>query len=216
MWLLNTKTLKLENFMKDVPKYAILSHRWEEKQELTYGNVTKTSRNLKGYGKVRKFCEIARSNGYEYGWVDTCCIDKKSSAELSEAINSMYKWYRESAVCYVYLNDVHSGDDVSNSSWFTRGWTLQELLAPKSLRFFDAAWRPMAWKRDILSQLKEFTGIPRDALEEFNPARHCVANKMSVSRKYAGKNRPKENKHARAVRSAHTSTMVSSCNRRIH
>lgn len=110
MWLLNTATLKLEYFLGKA------SHRWEENEELTFGNVTETSVGVMGYHKVKKFCEIAASDGFDYGWADTCCIDKKSSAELSEAINSMFRYYRESAVCYAYLMDVDRLEKLEQSS----------------------------------------------------------------------------------------------------
>ena len=89
MWLLNTQTLKLEAFLGHVPSYAILSHRWED-EELSFGDVTPEYQHLKGYQKVKAFCEEAKRNNFRYAWADTCCIDKKSSAELGEAINSMY------------------------------------------------------------------------------------------------------------------------------
>ena len=107
MRLLNTTELDFgEFFDSTIPAYAILSHRWE-KEEITYKDVLKR-RNLesKGWGKVRKCCAFVRQRGYEWVWIDTCCIDKKSSAELSESINSMFKWYRGSEVCYAYLGDV--------------------------------------------------------------------------------------------------------------
>ena len=95
---------------------------------------------IEGWLKIRESCEQAIVDGYQWIWVDSCCIDKTSSAELSEAINSMFNWYRDSEVCYAYLSDVVSiqeeGYGFGISKWFTRGWTLQELLAPKKLVFF--------------------------------------------------------------------------------
>ena len=131
MRLLNTKDLEFEEFEgKDIPFYAILSHRWGE-GEITFRDMDSGSaRKKSGYEKVRRTCERARADGFDYFWIDTCCIDKSSSAELSEAINSMYRWYQESAVCYAYLADVSSRaeDEFSKSKWFTRGWTLQSSL----------------------------------------------------------------------------------------
>ena len=124
MWLLNTQTLKLEAFLRNVPSYAILSHRWED-EELSFGDVTPEHQHLKGYHKVKAFCDEANRNHFQYAWADTCCIDKKSSAELGEAINSMYMWYERAEICYAYLCDVKGIDDIAQSSWFTRGWTLQ-------------------------------------------------------------------------------------------
>lgn len=111
---------------KDIPFYAILSHRWRE-GEITFQDMEDGNAHQKpGYEKVRRTGDRARMDGFDYFWIDTCCIDKTSSAELSEAINSMYRWYQESAVCYTYLADVSSkaNDEFSKSRWFTRGWTL--------------------------------------------------------------------------------------------
>jgi hypothetical protein len=145
MRLLNTSTLTLKYFPSVIPKYAILSHRWEE-EEVLYDDirdgVTDKVRALKGYNKVRPSCEVARQEGYDYIWIDTCCIDKASSAELSESINSMFTWYRNAAVCYAYLSDIRpqvfqweSPTPFTSSLWFTRGWTLQELIAPSTIIF---------------------------------------------------------------------------------
>ena len=147
MRLLNTETLEFEEFV-DLPEepYAILSHRWGA-EEVSYKEYRKTRALVKGrsgYKKIVKFCEIAQQRGYRLAWVDTCCIDKRSSAELSEAINSMYRWYGESAECFVWLEDYEvSGLDktaLAQCKWFTRGWTLQELLAPSCCTFFSASW----------------------------------------------------------------------------
>jgi hypothetical protein len=119
VWLLNTHILELEAFLSRIPDYAILSHRWEGTEELSFGNVTSELQHLKGYQKVVTFCEEATRHGFQYAWVDTCCVDKKSSAELGEAINSMYMWYNRAAVCFVYLYDVEGRDDIGQSSWFT-------------------------------------------------------------------------------------------------
>ena len=87
---------------------------------------------------------MARDAGYEYIWIDSCCINKDSSSELSEAINSMYRWYSISAECYTYLADVPLGENLGeegsafrSSRWFKRGWTPQELIniAPFSVTF---------------------------------------------------------------------------------
>jgi hypothetical protein len=104
--LLHTETLSLEQFVSDVPPYAILSHTWEE-EEVAFEDLGQ-NRNvgLKGWHKVRCSAQLAKQDGFEYIWIDTCCIDKSSSAELSEAINSMFRWYQQSAICYAYLSDV--------------------------------------------------------------------------------------------------------------
>lgn len=107
MRLINTRTRKFEEFIGDkIPEYAILSHTWEE-EEVTFKDYTSFScRRMKGYAKIDKTCRIAQESGIDYAWVDTCCIDQSSSAELSEAINSMFRWYERSKVCYVYLSDM--------------------------------------------------------------------------------------------------------------
>ena len=124
-----------------------------------------------------------------WAWIDTCCIDKRSSAELSEAINSMYRWYSESQVCYVYLDDVwpnfQAKDTISRprykkfeeSRWFTRGWTLQELLAPSSLVFFDRSWTEIGTKLSLLTDIIIASGISNSFLED--PRKATVAQKMS-------------------------------------
>lgn len=115
----------------DIPPYAILSHTWEtDDQELTLQDmIHKTGLSKTGYRKV-EFCgEQARKHGLHYIWVDSCCLDEASSSELTEAINSMFRWYRNANKCYVYLSDVSTADTEQQkfcqSRWFTRGWTLQ-------------------------------------------------------------------------------------------
>ena len=121
----------------DTPAYAILSHRWTDDEVLFKDIEDETSSDRAGYFKLRGTISQARADGHAYLWDDTCCIDKSSSAELSEAINSMWVWYREAAICYAYLCDVSSSAEdpdfeaqVRLSGWFTRGWTLQELNDP--------------------------------------------------------------------------------------
>ncbi|KAK1493991.1 HET domain-containing protein [Colletotrichum tamarilloi] len=146
MRLLNVETRRLQEFFGEVPRYVILSHTWGN-DEVTFQDLDRPDHTKKrGYTKIDGICCLAARNGFKWVWVDTCCIDKTSSAELSEAINSMYKWYKDSSTCCAYLEDVQQGDDPSsfdrqlcNSRWFTRGWTLQELLAPETVEFFDAA-----------------------------------------------------------------------------
>jgi hypothetical protein len=179
MWLLNTHTLKLEAFLSRIPEYAILSHRWEEAEELSFGDVTAEYQHLKGYQKVVAFCEEARRDRFQYVWVDTCCIDKKSSADLGEAINSMYMWYKQAAICSVYLYDVEGRNNISRSSWFTRGWTLQELIAPTKLHFYDRHWSLIASKHVLSAELEGITGIPKSALRGFRHDDFCIAEKMS-------------------------------------
>jgi hypothetical protein len=145
MRLLDPASLCLSEFFGDsIPQYVILSHTWGE-DEITFQDIQdlEKARKKKGFRKLEQSCRKAHSDGFQWVWIDTCCIDKSSSAELSEAINSMYQWYRDSQICYAYLEDVlflHAGVDaigLQESRWFTRGWTLQELIAPSIVEFYD-------------------------------------------------------------------------------
>ncbi|KAI6025502.1 heterokaryon incompatibility protein-domain-containing protein [Pisolithus marmoratus] len=166
-------------------KYAILSHRWGAEvsyEEMTglmkmEGRKRDEVRQRGGYHKIIKSCEQAMKDGYEWLWSDTCCIDKRSSAELSEAINSMYRWYRNAHVCYAYLHDVDESDfptrpankfSKSNGwpEWFARGWTLQELVAPKQLEFFNKDWVCIGNKRRLAPILEDITRIPIEVLRD--------------------------------------------------
>ena len=134
-----------------IPPYAILSHTWKDGQEVTFENLKNLDnakdidgQSSEGYRKLRFCAQQAKRDGLDYFWVDTCCIHKSNSSELQEAINSMFRWYQHAARCYVYLSDVEQNTLDRNgevafkqSRWFTRGWTLQELLAPKSVEFFS-------------------------------------------------------------------------------
>ena len=192
MRLLHTSTIELHEFYGDViPKYAILSHTWGEGevsfQELQKAKLEQSSmlENSKGYRKIEDCCKLAASNGWQYVWIDTCCIDKTSSAELSEAINSMYRWYGEAQICYAYLADVDSAGrndlltkrSFERSSWFTRGWTLQELLAPDFLVFYDKAWVKIGTRSSLGKRISKITGIKRDHM--IRPLKASVAAKMS-------------------------------------
>ncbi|KAK4448950.1 heterokaryon incompatibility protein-domain-containing protein [Podospora aff. communis PSN243] len=252
MRLINTKTLQLKEFWgNDIPRYAILSHTWEE-EEVTFQQLTQLSREevakFKGFKKIERTCQLADRSGIKWAWVDTCCIDKSSSAELTEAINSMFRWYQESAVCFAYLSDLKNnrrkekewkvkdreqgapkggqweekgasekswegegkkweanqesedwakeskeqnkekdaesragGSDASSSTsdgltwrqrvdkfascrWFTRGWTLQELIAPRRLGFYNQDWVFEGEKDKLSSELAEITRISKRVL----------------------------------------------------
>ncbi|KAE8143740.1 hypothetical protein BDV38DRAFT_276820 [Aspergillus pseudotamarii] len=188
MRLLHTKesrTGKFEvlEFTDDrIPPYAILSHTWEG-EEVTFQDMYADAVHTKqknGYNKVQRCCHLARAEGFEYVWIDSCCIDKTSSAELSEAINSMYRWYQEAEVCYAYLADVPSRKGFKESRWFTRGWTLQELIAPTKLTFLDEEWTELGSKADLQQAISECTRIPIgvlsgvDDIESFS-----IAQRMS-------------------------------------
>lgn len=190
MRLLNTDTLKLEEFFdSEVPEYAILSHRWG-KEEVSLQELMSEAETMKskaGYTKIQNFCALAKRNGHKYGWVDTCNIDKSSSAELSEAINSMFRWYRKAQICYAYLDDVEEAqcwvDDGPNtfakSLWFTRGWTLQELLAPTKVEFYAKGWIALGAKRELSTAIAEITLIDISAIGCFEASQFSVAQRIS-------------------------------------
>ena len=183
----------------EVTKYAILSHRWIE-QEVDCDEIVELAkideeerdeiRQRDGYRKILQSCEQAKKDGYKWLWIDTCCIDKRSSAELSEAINSMYRWYENSGICYAYLHDVHgpsfpvTGDHARYPGgwpeWFSRGWTLQEMIAPRDVQFFNRDWHPIGDKRALAPILQTITRVPQDILKEgLSSNRPCVAQIMS-------------------------------------
>jgi hypothetical protein len=206
MRLLHAKTLKFHEFEGSrIPGYAILSHRWEE-EEITYPDMQSLqnrSSSKVGFTKVQQCCSQAVKDELDYVWVDTCCIDKTSSAELSEAINSMYRWYQRSAACYVYLSDVqpeitYDGRDLietaanehvlfmsqfKESKWWTRGWTLQELIAPREMKFFGngrPGWIAIADKLTLLSVIAQRSGIHEDILRGVADVHQCsIAMRMS-------------------------------------
>ncbi|KAF4915188.1 Vegetative incompatibility protein HET-E-1 [Colletotrichum viniferum] len=211
MRLLDTKGLRVLEFNNDdVPSYAILSHTWGD-EEVTYQDlnpqqdqiytqlrsfkdslITKSGYQIssqvkakKGFRKLQQSAKQALSDGYTFMWIDTCCIDKSSSAELSEAINSMYQWYQNAGICYAFLSDVsvtgnagisEQGALIRKSRWFTRGWTLQELIAPNDVQFYSAEWNLLGSKVGLLEpsavsnilgpgMLGEITGIDERVLD---------------------------------------------------
>jgi hypothetical protein len=175
----NDGSFSLEVFSGSaIPPYAILSHTWgSDNEEVTFKDIADgIDGNKLGYQKLR-FCGFqAKADGLPYFWVDTCCIDKSNNNELTEAINSMYRWYQKAARCYVYLSDVsvHTQDGQShvewesafrNSRWFTRGWTLQELLAPKIVVFYSQDHVRLGDKKSLEQQITVITGITAEALQ---------------------------------------------------
>ncbi|KAK3942860.1 heterokaryon incompatibility protein-domain-containing protein [Diplogelasinospora grovesii] len=195
MRLINVDTLRLEEFVGDVgrggiPPYAILSHTWGE-EEVSFKDLSaedvQAAHAMKGYSKIVGCCLLAASEGLRYAWIDTCCIDKSSSAELSEAINSMFRWYRDSVVCFAYLSDVRDRDPgekgcsnhFANSRWFTRGWTLQELLAPVEVVFLNQDWQEIGTKRTLSKAISEITKISEKALSDAEWDGYSVAQKIS-------------------------------------
>ena len=175
-------TLTKELISNDqIPPYAILSHTWrQDNEEVTFEDIINgTGKDKLGYEKIRFCREQARQDGLLYFWIDTCCINKRNGAELSRSINSMFRWYRNATRCYVYLSDVSSPpvdannecnprpweSDFRESRWFTRGWTLQELLAPASIEFFSRERKRLGDKSSLKQQICEITNIPHSAIQ---------------------------------------------------
>ncbi|KAK0666609.1 heterokaryon incompatibility protein-domain-containing protein [Cercophora samala] len=186
MRLLHTTTYALEEFLGDeIPRYAILSHTWEGKEvtlrDMLQSNALEHLENppSAAWEKIKNACKQARRDLWDYIWIDTCCIDKSSSAELQEAINSMFQWYAEAEMCYAFLSDLGprlehgpgkwKRPNVTKHRWFNRGWTLQELLAPADVYFFDCG------------QHQEFSSCKAS---EWGLARlHRVLREVSVARR---------------------------------
>ena len=211
MHLLNARTRGLEHFVgSNIPRYAILSHTWGDDevsmQDLTNGPDLGSKA---GYAKIEYTCDQALRDELSYAWVDCCCIDRTSSTELSEAINSMFRWYARAAKCYAYLPDVpgdgephrastqavHTAEqceylEFSRSRWFTRGWTLQELIAPEDVVFFAQGWRLIGNRNGLRKTISEITRIDvsvltdRERLQEISIARRMSwAAKRETTRK---------------------------------
>lgn len=172
MWLLSTSTLQLVYFVNEAEvygRYAILSHVWlrPSTDEVTLQDIqTGRAEEKPGYAKIRQICQKALVDKLDYALIDTCCIDKTSSAELSEAINSIYRWYYEGKVCYAYLADVGPEQLLKDSKWFTRGWTLQELIAPDNVEFYDSTWTAIGSKHSLAKELAEITRIDIRVVED--------------------------------------------------
>ncbi len=176
----NNGGFSLTRFARDrIPPYAILSHTWGQGKddEVTFKDITNgTGTNKRGFEKLRFCGNQAKHDDLHYFWVDTCCIDKSNNNELTTAINSMFKWYRGAARCYVYLSDVsvYTQDGrlrhldwesaFRNSKWFTRGWTLQELLAPRVVEFYSRDHIRLGDKSSLDQTISRVTKIDADAL----------------------------------------------------
>ena len=218
MRLLHSTEWRFQEFFDDdIPRYAILSHRWGP-DEVSYQSLQSAIREMEaggkpelsgsGFLKIQNCRQQAAMGQYEWVWIDTCCIQKESSAELSEAINSMYRWYCNAKTCYVYLADVQeisappfrdgelqdeglmlkiarerALEDFKKSEWFSRGWTLQELLAPVSTVFYDASWKLFNTRDNLAEVIHAITGIDPDLLRGRDRlvriALTSVARKMS-------------------------------------
>jgi hypothetical protein len=168
MRLINATTQELESFVGRAPPYAILSHTWGP-EEVTFNEMQSQPDTTKaGWRKILLACQQAKDDGYSYVWCDTCCIDKSSSAELSESINSMFRWYQEAEVCYAFLEDIQDVKELAGARWFTRGWTLQELIAPEWLVFYNAAWRDIGTRKDLAKEVSRIIDIDEEFLAGAN------------------------------------------------
>jgi len=187
----------LTEFSDDkIPRYAILSHTWTEGEEVTFKDLVEGDGKSKaGYTKILFCGKQSAHDGLQYFWVDTCCIDKSNNVELSEALNSMFRWYRNSAKCYVYMADVSRPAFDANdnqlswesafrkSRWFTRGWTLQELIAPASVEFFSKEGEQLGNKKLLERHVHEITGIPVKALQGSSLSHFSVGDRFSWAEK---------------------------------
>ncbi|KAH6672942.1 heterokaryon incompatibility protein-domain-containing protein [Halenospora varia] len=197
MRLLDVHSYKVKEFTgRDRPPYAILSHTWD-KEEVTLRDIENDRADkLLGFRKIVGCCKQANEDGFDYVWIDTCCIDKASSAELSEAINSMFAWYGDAEICYAYLSDVHASSsdfnkqlrELAHSNWFNRGWTLQELIAPTVVVFFAHNWSVIGSRSSLIVTITQTTGIHRDlfggaSLEVSQTPDHNRLSQYSVAQK---------------------------------
>jgi hypothetical protein len=205
MRLLNAQTFEFEEFMNlKALTYAIVSHRWTDREVTLRDFPSYLSGSQEGHGwtKIQHACQITRSDNFQWVWVDTCCINKDSSAELTEAINSMFQWYQRARTCYVFLQDVRDVNDPDNQSssavirafsertafyedqfkksdWFRRGWTLQELLAPRELKFFNSKFQCIGSRAELSGLIAEASGIDRLYVEQ--PLSSNVLQDLSIA-----------------------------------
>ncbi|KAF2463438.1 HET-domain-containing protein [Lindgomyces ingoldianus] len=161
-----------------VPAYAILSHTWGKDevilQDMEANAGMDKAVSKAGWRKIQFCADQAAADGLHYFWIDTCCIDKRNAVELGAAINSMFRWYQNASRCYVYLSDVSKSEGAGGekawkeafrtSRWFTRGWTLQELIAPRLVEFFSSEGERLGHKLVLEPEIHEITGIPEKAL----------------------------------------------------
>lgn len=189
--------LHLQEFTgRDIPVYAILSHTWaiDNSREATLQDIeVGTAQTKDGYKKITFCADKAAADGLRWFWIDTCCIDKKNAVELAEAINSMFRWYRGAARCYVYLSDVSVSasqglqsqtapsweHDFRRSRWFSRGWTLQELVAPALVNFFSVEGERLGSKTGLEALLHDITSISKGALRGDPLSNFSLEERMS-------------------------------------
>jgi hypothetical protein len=184
MRLIHTTRLELQPFLDDsIPDYVILSHTWGD-EEVTLQDLQNGTAQPNGWQKIVGACAQAARDEYDWVWIDSCCIDQSSSSELQEAINSMWNWYQQANICYVYLSDIKNAreglsDAFQNSRWWTRGWTLQELIAPASLEFYAHDWSFIGTKSSMIATIHQITNIAWGALNSASLTNSNAAEKMS-------------------------------------
>ncbi|CAJ2505438.1 Uu.00g128320.m01.CDS01 [Anthostomella pinea] len=191
MWLIDVETMGLKWFMGNewTPPYAILSHLWGPDESLFHDFVRETGRHKMGSQKILRCCQLAKRDSLNWLWVDTCCINKESSAELSETINTMFQWYEKAAVCYTYLPDVldiyetSNEDKFTDSRWFRRGWTLQELIAPQEVHFYDESWKYIASRSALADQIAKVTNVDVALLQERRGQVSSMLSNYSVAQR---------------------------------
>ncbi|KAK5628873.1 hypothetical protein RRF57_004588 [Xylaria bambusicola] len=190
MWLLNSCTREMKEFIshKQTPPYAILSHTWGDEEvsfrEWQYEPM-RDIREKGGFRKIDFCCKQAADDGLEWVWIDTCCIDKSSSAELSEAINSMFQWYKNAAVCYAFLYDVANDSefDLADTRCVNRGWTLQELIAPREVIFYSKDWQVLGTRSKLSEHIAKVTRINEPFLTGRSLDKASIAQRMSWAAK---------------------------------
>ncbi|KAH8906637.1 HET-domain-containing protein [Coniochaeta sp. PMI_546] len=152
-----------------IPPYAILSHTWGPEEVLFRDMADGIGKNKASYAKIRFCGDQAWRDSLKFFWVDIYCIDKSDSAELQHALNSMFHWYRSAVKYYVYLAD---------SRWFSRGWTLQELIATTTVEFFSKEGERPGNKESLEQEIHDITRIPRKALQGVPLSDFSVAERM--------------------------------------
>ena len=177
----------------DIPAYAILSHTWGEEEVLFQDMEADVDMSMTcskaGWRKLQFCARQAAADGLQYFWIDTCCIDKRNAVELSAAINAMYRWYQNAVRCYAYLSDVSKVNRLDSewawkeafrtSRWFTRGWTLQELIAPKLIDFFSSEGERLGSRSSLESEIHKITGIAKNALQCDAPSNFSIKDRRA-------------------------------------
>ncbi|KAK1730622.1 uncharacterized protein BDZ83DRAFT_715678 [Colletotrichum acutatum] len=188
MRLLSTETKEFEVFdIENAPPYAVLSHLWEH-DEVLFQDLRDNQmlRPRAGFRKIVAACLVAQERMLNYIWIDTCCVDKESESERSEAVESSFRIFRSAALCIAYLSDVESGRPMpagfrhtfKRSRWFTRSWALPELIAPPELVFYSRGWELIGTRSELRNHLFDITGVDTFILQGGDLAKVSVARKM--------------------------------------